>query len=245
VAELVRRHFGVEYHPEHVRKVLKRRLGWTSQKPQRRAKERDEWGIRWWLTATFPGIAERAAARGAYLVFLDESGYQLAPAVRRTLAPRGHTPVVECRDRRDRISAISCITLSPGRRKPGLFFELLPDRANVRAPDVVAFLEKLRLRLRRFTVVWDKNGIHARSRAVREYLAGHPAVEAEDFPGYAPELNPDELVWGWTKYGRLANYAAEDLAALRGAVEAELEWLQRHPYALINFVNNTPLQLTG
>ena len=30
VARLIERHFGVSYHPEHVRKILKRRLGWTS-----------------------------------------------------------------------------------------------------------------------------------------------------------------------------------------------------------------------
>jgi transposase len=42
VAELIERHFATRFHPEHVRKILKRRLHWTSQKPQRRAKERDE-----------------------------------------------------------------------------------------------------------------------------------------------------------------------------------------------------------
>ena len=45
VAELIVRHFKIRFHPEHVRKILKRRLGWTSQKPQRRAKERDEVAI--------------------------------------------------------------------------------------------------------------------------------------------------------------------------------------------------------
>jgi transposase len=44
-AELIERHFGVRFHPEHVRKILKRRLHWTSQKPQRRARERDEAAI--------------------------------------------------------------------------------------------------------------------------------------------------------------------------------------------------------
>jgi transposase len=44
-AELIERHFTVRFHPEHVRKVLKRRLKWTSQKPQRKAKERDEAAI--------------------------------------------------------------------------------------------------------------------------------------------------------------------------------------------------------
>jgi transposase len=45
VADLIERHFRVSFHPEHVRKILKRRLRWTSQKPQRRAKERDEAAI--------------------------------------------------------------------------------------------------------------------------------------------------------------------------------------------------------
>jgi transposase len=45
VAELIERHFKVRFHPEHVRKILKRRLAWTSQKPQRRARERDEVAI--------------------------------------------------------------------------------------------------------------------------------------------------------------------------------------------------------
>ncbi len=42
VATLIERHFGLTYHPEHVRKILKQRLGWTSQKPQIRAKEHND-----------------------------------------------------------------------------------------------------------------------------------------------------------------------------------------------------------
>ena len=45
VADLIERRFSVHLHPEHVRKVLKRRLKWTSQEPQRKAKERDEIAI--------------------------------------------------------------------------------------------------------------------------------------------------------------------------------------------------------
>jgi transposase len=45
VAEVIRRHFGISYHPEHVRKIVKHRLHWTSQKPQKKAKERDEIAI--------------------------------------------------------------------------------------------------------------------------------------------------------------------------------------------------------
>src|SRR5512144_1310584 len=41
VAELIGRHFQARFHPEHARKMLKRRLRWTSQKPQREAQGRD------------------------------------------------------------------------------------------------------------------------------------------------------------------------------------------------------------
>jgi transposase len=45
VAEVIRRHFDISYHPEHVRKIVKFRLHWTSQKPQKKARERDEVAI--------------------------------------------------------------------------------------------------------------------------------------------------------------------------------------------------------
>lgn len=56
VARIVRRHFGVKYHPEGLRPLLNKRLGWTSQKPVRRARERDEAEIRRWVREEFPRI---------------------------------------------------------------------------------------------------------------------------------------------------------------------------------------------
>lgn len=245
VQQVLQRHFGIHYHPEHVRKILKRRLGWTSQKPQIKAKERDEEGIRRWLTDDFPRILREASQRDAHVVFLDESCFQLTPTVRRTLAPRGQTPILPCYDRRDKISALSCIRLSPRWYLPDLHFQLLPDKANVHGEEVVAFLQQLRQQVRRFTVVWDRSQIHSRSKVVRAYLAEHPEIVAEDLPAYAPELNPDELVWCWVKYGRLANYAPENLQVLREQVERELNYLHRHAYSLLDFIAHTDLPMAA
>jgi hypothetical protein len=63
-------------------------------------------------------------------VFLDESGFRLTPTVRRTLALRGQTPALECWDWRDKISAISALTLTPKRHLRGL-----PGCAPERNPD--------------------------------------------------------------------------------------------------------------
>jgi|SRR5262245_156305 len=237
VTRLIRDRFGVAYHPEHVRKVLKRRLNWTSQKPKRKARERNDKEVERWKGDELPRILREAWRRQVHVVFLDESGFQLTPSVRRTLAPRGKTPVLECWDRRDRISAISCITLSPWRGHPGLSFELLPLNRTVHAEEVVAFLKELRRQLRGgFTVVWDRHGIHSKSRLVKAFLAEHPEVVAEDFPGYMPDLNPDEWVWGWTKYGRLSNLAARDAEELEDHLVAALVDLKCWPHLLKSFV---------
>src|SRR5205823_8787949 len=124
VARLIERRFGLRYHPEHVRKILKRRLGWTSQKPRRKARERNDKEVERWRADELPRILREAWKRQAHVVFLDESGFALTPSVRRTLAPRGRTPILEAWDRRDRISAISAVTLSPKAGRPGLYFEL-------------------------------------------------------------------------------------------------------------------------
>ena len=45
VAEVIRRRFGVTYHVERVRKIIRRRLNWSSQRPQKRAKQRNDEAI--------------------------------------------------------------------------------------------------------------------------------------------------------------------------------------------------------
>lgn len=196
-----------------------------------------------WLDEEFPRILREAKERDAHLVFLDESGFMLNPVVRRTLWPRGLTPVLKVSGKRDRISAISCITLSPKLYLPGLYFELLPTNQNANAERVVAFLRELKKSLPRFTVVWDRSNIHSKARLVKEFLAANPGVVAEDFPGYVPELNPDEGVWGYTKYGRLANFAPASHQELRERVEDELRTLKRQAYFLYRFIANTDLPL--
>jgi transposase len=47
---------GVAYHPGHVWKLLRRRLGWRLQRPARRALERDEQAIARWVETDWPRI---------------------------------------------------------------------------------------------------------------------------------------------------------------------------------------------
>src|SRR4030042_335840 len=61
VAEVIQRHFGIHYHPAHVWKIL-RSCGWSAQKPQRRARERDEAQIERWRRERWPHIKKGAPA---------------------------------------------------------------------------------------------------------------------------------------------------------------------------------------
>jgi len=55
ITEIIKRHLGVEYHPGHVWKIM-RGMGWTAQKPERRARERDEAAIQVWREQEWPRI---------------------------------------------------------------------------------------------------------------------------------------------------------------------------------------------
>ena len=48
IVQVIEEQFGVRYHVDHVSRLL-HRLGWSPQKPQRRAVERDEEAIQRWV----------------------------------------------------------------------------------------------------------------------------------------------------------------------------------------------------
>jgi transposase len=55
IADLIERRFGVKYHRNHVGKLL-HQIGWSHQKPERRAIERDEVAIAEWKRSVWPRV---------------------------------------------------------------------------------------------------------------------------------------------------------------------------------------------
>ena len=125
-----------------------------------------------------------------------------------------------------------------------LHFDLLGDNTNVHGDDVVDYLRHLKAHLGGpLTVLWDGSRVHDGPRSVQAYLAEHPEIVTERLPAYAPELNPDELVWAWTKYGRLPNLAATNTDWLRDYIITELTYVREHPDLLASFIEKTDLKL--
>jgi transposase len=142
---------------------------------------------------------------------VDESGFLLIPTVRRTWAPKGHTPVLVHRYRHDRLSVISGLALSPRNRRVALY--LACRSRNLSGLDIRAFLQHLLRHLRGPVVLlWDRGPIHRR-REVTAFLRQHVRLQVHLFPAYAPELNPAEFVWTQAD-AALANGTPDDLATL-------------------------------
>jgi transposase len=55
IGEVIHRTFDIEYHVDHLGRLL-RSLGWTPQKPERQARERNEAAIRRWVKVDWPRI---------------------------------------------------------------------------------------------------------------------------------------------------------------------------------------------
>ena len=172
-----------------------------------------------WKADEFPRILREAWRRGAHVAFLDESGFMLMPLVRRTLARRGQRVFLRCSAKHDRISAISCVTLSPQAMHVGLYFWLLLNE-NFHGEEVVEFLEYLTRQVPgEWTVVWDRNNIHSRSKVVKAWLAQAPRRWwSRTSPPMTADANPDEWVWSWAKYGKLCNLCPADVDELFDAV---------------------------
>ena len=92
VAHLIEQEFDVRYHEGHVWKILVG-LGWSPQRPEGRARERNEEQILNWKKKVWPDTKKKARREGRILVFIDESGLSQRPHRCRTWAPRGQTPI--------------------------------------------------------------------------------------------------------------------------------------------------------
>jgi transposase len=58
IAAVIQRLTGVRHHPAHVWALLRHRLGWSVQRPVRRAAERDQDAIDRWVAEDWPRILQ-------------------------------------------------------------------------------------------------------------------------------------------------------------------------------------------
>ena len=177
---------------------------------------------------------EKTARRqNALIVFEDESGVSLLPSVRATWALRGHTPVLRHRFNWQRLSLAGALVYEPDGSDAHLVCELRPGAYN--GETLIEFLSDLNeLEQRPVLLIWDGLPAH-RSRRMSAWVASQRHwLAVERLPGYAPDLNPIERVWGNLKSTELANLCSDTISEVadiaedgldRKAVTQDFAWL--------------------
>ena len=152
---------------------------------------------------------KKAMTEERTVVFADQSGLYLLPMAVRTYAPIGKTPVLSETLTRDHLSVMAGVT------PEGKLYQTTQEEPFTGAA-VVRFLQHL---LRQITgpllVLWDGAPIH-KCKEVKAFLAagGAKRLHLEMFPGYSPDLNPQEGVWSYLKRVELGNVCCHNLTEL-------------------------------
>jgi transposase len=185
---------------------------------------------------------KRARRQNALIVFEDESGVSLLPSVRATRAPRGQTPVLRHPFNWKRLSLAGALAYELDGSDAHLFFELRPGAYNDET--LIAFLSELNeVEQRNVLLIWDGLPSH-RSRRMSDWIASQRHwLAVERLPGYAPDLNPIENVWGNLKSQELANLCSNTIDQVADIAEGGLDRIGSDAALCFAFLRHSGLRL--
>jgi len=235
IATVILHELGVRYHHDHVRRMM-RAFKWSPQRPVVRASERNEAAVAVWLTVTWPAIKKKAENEGRTIVFIDETAFYLRPTVAKTWSPKGQPPVLHAPASRKHLSVIGGVTYGGS-----LYVQI--QVVSFRTKGVIEFLRHILFHIPgKILVVWDNIRIH-KSKELMSFLALDTVgrMTFENFPPYAPELDPQEYVWRHLKHVDLRNLTSRSLDDLWVHVRAATQRLRRRAGLLRNLAKHARL----
>src|SRR5713226_4120651 len=228
VRKLIADKFGANLGVTAIGKLLAK-LGLTPQKPLTRAYQRDPAAIEAWKHDTYPSIARRAKKRGAEIYFWDESGFRADAVQGRSWGVKGQTPIVAVPGQRQSVSAASAVNAKGG-------FWFATYKGGMSAELFLAMLKMLmRHRKKPVFLVLDSLPAH-KAKIVQNYVAStNGKLELYFLPGYAPELNPDELVWNYMKRTGTAKSPLVAGDSLHDRIDEELLQIRKNSALVRSF----------
>ncbi|MFC5856519.1 transposase [Streptomyces chlorus] len=163
--------------------------------------------------------------------------------MRTTWARRGHTPILTAPASHKKTSMAGWCCYRTG-HTPRLRYNLRPG-GHFTAADFPDLLRRLHRHLDAPVVlVWDNLTGHARDKGVLAFLDDNADwLTVYRLPGYAPELNPVEGLWGLLKDGPLGNLVARVLDEVTTAARRALRRTQYRPDLLLAFLAGAGLAL--
>ena len=146
--------------------------------------------------AEYAALWDEARRSGAKTFFADEAHFRADAELRGKWVLRGKPALVESTSPRygEKASYYSAVCLESDE------VEWMELEGNSNSGTSAAFLEQLRERHPGpLNVIWDDAPAH-RGEALREYLrTSGLGLRLVNLPGYSPDFNGDEAIWGWTR----------------------------------------------
>ena len=141
-------------------------------------------------------LAQGAKQSGGKIFFADEAHFRADAELRGKWVLRGEPALVDSSSPRrgEKASYYSAVCLETGE------VEWMELDGNSNAGTSASFLRQLRERHHGpLNVIWDNAPAH-RGEAVREYLRTPGlGLKLVNLPGYSPDFNADEAIWGWVR----------------------------------------------
>ena len=226
VRELIKREYNVRLSLTAVGGYLKR-WGLSAQRPVKRAYERNDERIAEWLAEVYPQIAARAKREHASIYWGDETGLRSEDVRGRSFAPRGQPAVARVAGRRFGCNVISALT-----NKGQMSFMVFEGR--FQAERFIDFCARLiKQSPSKVFLIVDGHSVHRCNKVSQWLEPRRQSIELFFLPGYAPELNPDELLNGDVKRA-VSQVRPRDREAMRAATRKWLHRRQKQPKVLAN-----------
>lgn len=228
VADLIKQRFGVSLSRTSVSRLLKQ-MGLSAQRPLWRAYQQDPEAVERWMREEFPKIKALARKMKAEIYFGDEAGVRSDFHSGTTWGIKGKTPVVSSTGARFGLNLISAVN-------PRGNMRFMVTRGRVGAKTFIEFLKRLVHNADQMIfLVVDRHPVH-RAKAVARYADSvKDRLRLFYLPPYAPELNPDELVWNHLKNHGIGRQGITSKSHLKKTVLSYMRKLQKSPALIRSF----------
>ena len=237
VREYIRREFNVRLSVVSVGRLLKK-LGLSPQRPVRRAYQQDQGLVAEWMIKDFPAIKKMAQKEKAEIYFGDEASVRSDYHSGTTWAPKGKTPVVTTNGSRFRVNLISAVTARGSMR-------FMATEERFTADVFVQFLKRLIANAKRpIYLIVDNHRVHRSKKTLEFVKSTNGMLKLFFLPPYSPELNPDELVWGYLKTHKIGRQAASSAKDFKKRVMKIMHSLQKTPEKIMGFFRHPIIQYT-
>ena len=229
VCELIDRRFAIRVAEKTAGRYL-RSWGFSPQKPARRAFEQNPEMVARWLDERYPAIEARARREKSLILWADEMGLRSDHTVGRSWSPVGETPVIEGTGQRFGANVISAIS-----NKGHLSFRVFKEKFVAKV--FIDFLHRLirQSKGQKIILILDGHPVH-RSKKVKMWVQEHAdQIELQFLPGYAPELNPTELLNQDVKTNALGRRRPHTQSELITGTRSYLRSRQRTPHIVARY----------